>query len=147
MVETPDKANFATEINTAQQSAPGPAQAMTGRQAGERFEIAVLALQNTTLFPETVVPLAVGRPRSVAAVEAALSTEEKLLACVTVSPDTGNSSQDATPTDLYEVGTLTMIKRMERLGETMHIIAQGSDRIKVVEWKQETPHLRAVRSE
>ncbi len=50
------------------------------RPARQPFEIAVLALQNTTLFPETVVPLAVGRPRSVAAVEAALATEEKLLA-------------------------------------------------------------------
>ena len=37
-----------------------------------------------------------------------------------------------------------MIKRMERLGETMHIIAQGMDRIKVVEWKQDEPYLRAV---
>src|SRR5258705_3042024 len=37
-----------------------------------------------------------------------------------------------------------MIKRMERLGETMHIIAQGTDRIKVVEWKKDDPYLRAV---
>ena len=99
---------------------------MAERQPGQSFEIAVLALQNTTLFPETVVPLAVGRPRSVAAVEAALATEEKLLACITVRADASNTSQDAGPTDLYQVGTLTMIKRMERLGETMHIIAQGT---------------------
>ena len=37
-----------------------------------------------------------------------------------------------------------MIKRMERLGDTMHIIAQGTDRIKVVEWKQDDPYLRAI---
>ena len=37
----------------------------------ETFDIAVLPLQNTTLFPETVVPLAVGRDRSKKAVEAA----------------------------------------------------------------------------
>src|SRR4051812_21814443 len=56
------------------------------------FEIAVLPLQGTTLFPETVVPLAVGRSRSVAAVEAALATEEKLLACITLrSPDVNGS--------------------------------------------------------
>jgi ATP-dependent Lon protease len=35
------------------------------------FEIPVLPLQNTTLFPETMVPLAVGRPASMAAVEVA----------------------------------------------------------------------------
>ena len=44
----------------------------------KELEIAVLPLQNTTLFPETVVPLAVGRERSTRAVEAALATEEKL---------------------------------------------------------------------
>jgi len=104
----------------------------------------VLALQNTTLFPETVVPLSVGRTRSVAAVEAALSTEEKLLGCITVRPEITLGPQDARPADLYEVGTLAMIKRMERIGETVHIIAQGSDRIKVISWKQEEPYLRAV---
>jgi len=143
MAETPDKANFATEINTAQQPAQAPVQPVTVRQPGEPFEISVLALQNTTLFPETVVPLAIGRPRSVAAVEAALATEEKLLACITVRAEATNT-QDAGSADLYTVGTLTMIKRMERLGETMHIIAQGTDRIKVIEWKQQEPFLRAL---
>ena len=116
----------------------------TNRKPGQPFEIAVLALQNTTLFPETVVPLAVGRPRSVAAVEAALATEEKLLGCITVRAEVTSTNQDAGTADLYKVGTLTMIKRMERLGETMHIIAQGTDRIKVVEWKKDDPYLRAV---
>ena len=50
------------------------------RPVGEPFEVAVLPLLNTTLFPGTVVPLAAGRPRSVAAVEAALSHPEKMLA-------------------------------------------------------------------
>jgi ATP-dependent Lon protease len=112
-----------------------------GQPTGEPFELAVLPLQNTTLFPETVVPLAVGRPRSIAAVEAALATEEKLLACITVRPTAAEG--DAKPAELYEIGTLVMIKRMERVGDTMHIIAQGTERIKVLDWKQEEPYLRA----
>ncbi|MCA1578038.1 MAG: endopeptidase La [Acidobacteria bacterium] len=107
------------------------------------FEIAVLALQNLTVFPETVVPLGVGRPRSMAAVEAALATPEKLLGCITVRPDSADDS-DAKPTDLYEVGTLVMIKRMERVADGMRIIVQGTERIRIKEWKQEDPHLRAV---
>ncbi|HLE62246.1 MAG TPA: endopeptidase La [Pyrinomonadaceae bacterium] len=107
------------------------------------LELAVLPLQNTTLFPETVVPLSVGRPRSVAAVESALATEEKLIAAITVRTE-GSGSQDARPKDLYDVGTLVMIKRMERVDDVMHIVAQGTDRIKVLEWKQEDPSLRAV---
>ena len=144
MSEILEPAELATKLMTEEQPTASEGQPVAERQPGQSFEIAVLALQNTTLFPETVVPLAVGRPRSVAAVEAALATEEKLLACITVRADATNSSQDAGPTDLYQVGTLTMIKRMERLGETMHIIAQGTDRVKVVEWKQENPYLRAV---
>ncbi len=107
------------------------------------FEIAVLPLQNTTLFPETVVPLAVGRPRSVAAVEAALSTPEKLIAAITMKPES-TAGSEAKPSDLYDVGTLVMIKRMERLDDTLHIIAQGTERVKVLEWKQEDPYLRAI---
>src|ERR1044072_4307249 len=110
---------------------------------GEPFEVAVLALQNLTIFPETVVPLGIGRPRSIAAVEAALSTQEKLLGCITVRPDRSDDT-DAKQDDLYEVGTLVMIKRMERIDQGMRIIAQGTERIRVVEWKQEDPFLRAI---
>src|SRR5215218_2214467 len=108
----------------------------SARAKGEPFEIAVLALQNLTIFPETVVPLGVGRPRSVAAVEAALATPEKLLGCITVRPDRSDDT-DAKSEDLYQIGTLVMIKRMERAGEAMRIVAQGTERIRVIEWKQQ----------
>src|SRR5687767_15739768 len=61
--------------------------------ANQPFEIAVLALQNLTVFPETVVPLGVGRPRSMAAVEAALATPEKLLGCITVRRSEEHTSE------------------------------------------------------
>jgi len=114
-----------------------------GAKAGQPFEISVLALQNLTIFPETVIPLAVGRPRSIAAVEAALATQEKLLGCITVRPDRADDT-DAKTDDLYETGTLVMIKRMERVGDAMRIVVQGTERIKVVEWKLQDPHMRAV---
>ena len=121
-----------------------PAENQPGNQPGNQpFEIAVLALQNLTVFPETVVPLGVGRPRSMAAVEAALATPEKLLGCITVRPDSADDA-DAKPSDLFEVGTLVMIKRMERVADGMRIIVQGTERIRVKEWKQEDPHLRAL---
>ena len=134
------------ESEPTQPSNPEPQSADAGSNTPapprEPFEVAVLALQNLTLFPETVVPLGVGRPRSMAAVEAALSTPEKLLGCITVRAD-NTSEGDASSKDLYEVGTLVMIKRMERLGDAMRIVAQGTDRIKVLEWKQEDPYLKA----
>lgn len=135
--ETDAPPTEATQSPAAEATEP-----VTAQLQSQPFEVPILPLQNTTLFPETVVPLAVGRPRSVAAVEAALATPEKLLGCITVRPDAANSS-DAKPAEIYDVGTLVMIKRMERIEDTMHIIVQGTERIKVLEWLQETPQLRA----
>jgi len=114
----------------------------TQKREGQPFEIPVLPLQNTTLFPDTMVPLAVGRPASIAAVEAALASEEKLIGCISVRPEK-TAEADAKPADLFEVGTLVMIKRMERVEDTLHLIVQGTDRIRVQEWVQEEPFLRA----
>jgi len=114
------------------------------REGGEVFEIAVLPLQQTTLFPGTVIPLSAGRPRSVAAVEAALATEEKLLACITVPEGKGGPEGEATPPDdLYQVGTLVMIKRMMRTPEGLQLIVHGTERVRVVKWTQTDPHIRA----
>ncbi|HEX8181449.1 MAG TPA: endopeptidase La [Pyrinomonadaceae bacterium] len=110
--------------------------------AAEPFEIAVLPLQNTTLFPGTVVPLAAGRPRSVAAVEAALAHPEKLIACMSVRAERG-VEQEALPEDVYEVGTLVMIKRMMRAPDAIQLIVQGTERVRVVKWVQTEPFLRA----
>lgn len=110
--------------------------------AAQPFEIAVLPLQNTTIFPGTVVPLAAGRPRSVAAVEAALGQPEKLLACFSVKPGRGTETE-ATPEDMYTVGTLVMVKRMFRGDDALQIIVQGTERVRLQEWTQTDPFLRA----
>src|SRR5438477_2790785 len=103
---------------------PNQDQSPAKKTEGVPFVIPVLPLQNTTLFPETMVPLSVGRPGSMAAVEAALASEEKLLACISVKPDQ-QSEGDARADDVFEVGTLVMIKRMERVEDTLHLIVQG----------------------
>ncbi|HEY8563263.1 MAG TPA: endopeptidase La [Pyrinomonadaceae bacterium] len=108
----------------------------------QQFEIAVLPLQNTTLFPETVVPLAVGRARSVRAVEASLATEEKLLCCITTKTE-NVTGDDAKPIDLYEIGTIVNVKRMMRNEGVMQLIVQGVQRVRVLYWAQEEPYLKA----
>jgi ATP-dependent Lon protease len=108
----------------------------------QELEIAVLPLQNTTLFPETVVPLAVGRERSTRAVESALATSEKLLACITTKTEnvTGDTAK---PDDLYAIGTIVNIKRMMRNEGLMQLIVQGMQRFEVQEWAGEQPYLKA----
>lgn len=108
----------------------------------QQFEIAILPLQNTTLFPETVVPLAVGRERSMRAVESSLATEEKLLACVTTkTPDV--TGDEAKYDDLYKIGTIVNVKRMMRNEGVMQLIVQGMDRFEVKEWLTDQPYLKA----
>ena len=114
----------------------------TSNNLPKQFEIAVLPLQNTTLFPETVVPLAVGRNRSVRAVEAALATEDKLICCLTTKTE-NITGDDAKPLDLYEVGTIVNVKRMMRNDGIMQLIVQGVERVKVLYWAQEEPFLKA----
>ncbi|MFM9905783.1 MAG: endopeptidase La [Pyrinomonadaceae bacterium] len=108
----------------------------------QELEIAVLPLQNTTLFPETVVPLAVGRERSTRAVESALATEEKLIACITTKTE-NVTGDDAKPDDLYKIGTIVNIKRMMRNEGIMQLIVQGMDRFEILEWTGEQPYLKA----
>ncbi len=107
-----------------------------------QFEIPVLPLQNTTLFPETVVPLAVGRERSTRSVEAALATEEKLIGCITTKTE-NVTGDDAKSTDLYQIGTVVNIKRMIRNDGIMQLIVQGMDRFEIIEWTGEQPFLKA----
>ena len=108
----------------------------------EQFEIPVLPLQNTTLFPDTVVPLAVGRDRSVRAVESALSTEEKLIACITTKTENTNGDE-VKYDDLFTVGTVVNVKRMMRSEGVMQLIVQGMDRFRIVDWIQDQPFLKA----
>lgn len=108
----------------------------------DTLELAILPLQNTTLFPDTVVPLAVGRERSIRAVEASLATEEKFLACVTTKTE-GVSGDEAGYNDLYQVGTIVSVKRMMRNEGVMQLIVQGLERFRIVEWLHEQPFLRA----
>src|SRR5215831_3928953 len=127
-------------------SEPNPNQEHNNQQVkkpeGVPFVIPVLPLQNTTLFPETMVPLSVARPGSMPAGEAALSGEAQLLASISVRPER-TSEGDARTEDLYEVGTLVQIKRMERVEETLHLIVQGIDRVQLMGWEQTEPFLRA----
>jgi ATP-dependent Lon protease len=76
------------------------------------------------------------------AVESALSTEEKLLGCITTKAE-GVSGDDSTYDDLYRIGTIVSIKRMMRNEGVMQLIVQGLERFRVIEWIQDQPHLRA----
>jgi ATP-dependent Lon protease len=99
----------------------------------------VLPLKSSVLFPHLVMPLVVGRESSVAAVEAALASEEKTLL---VLAQNDPSVEEPKPGDLFEIGTTAVIKRMDRDQQQLQMIVQGIDRIKVEDVEQESPYLR-----
>ena len=97
----------------------------------------VLPLKNTVVFPELVVPLAVGRPKSLAAVRAAADHNQQLLTIAQRDAD-----QDAPDrAGVHDIGTLVSIKRVERREGGANVIVQGIQRVRVLAERGNDPHL------
>jgi ATP-dependent Lon protease len=89
----------------------------------------LLPLKNSVLFPFALMPLAVGRPQSLAALEAASKGEEKLIAVFTQrDPDI----DDPQLADLSQFGTKAVIRRMARADGALQALVQGLERIELV---------------
>lgn len=101
----------------------------------------VLPLKNTVLFPYLLMPLSVGRNSSLAAVQAALATEEKEIVLVAQRDSSNeNPGQD----DLYTVGTKAVIRKMSRPNDNlMEVLVMGAERVVVVKVDQEDGYLKA----
>jgi ATP-dependent Lon protease len=99
----------------------------------------LLPLKNTVLLPHMFMPLAVGRPGSRAAVEAALASEEKTF-LVAAQRDASNDNPGLA--DLFPVGTRAVIKKMNRNPEGVELLVQGIERVRLVEAEQTEPFLK-----
>ncbi len=100
----------------------------------------VLPLKNSVLFPHLLMPLSVGRSSSLAAAEAALSTEGKELVIV-AQRDSGKDSPGLE--DLYTIATKAVIKKMARPSESqMELIVLGVERSVILKLEQTDPYLR-----
>src|SRR6185436_17419036 len=110
---------------------------------GSILELPILPLRNTVIFPSGISPLTVGRPLSLAAAEAALATEEKLLGVVAQKTD---GEGDPSSSNLYQVGTMVVINRMMRSPgseDTLHLIVQGQERFRIIGFTEQTPYFKA----
>ncbi len=98
-----------------------------------------LPLKNTVLFPYLFMPLAVGRPGSVAALEQVLGTEEKTFVAV--------AQRDAAVDqpgfgDLHRVGTRAVVKKVARGENGFEMLVQGVERVELLEADQTEPFLK-----
>jgi|UPI00078185BE ATP-dependent Lon protease len=100
----------------------------------------VLPIKRTVLFPGVMMPLTVGRERSVAAVHAAMKTEDKTILVVAQRhPQT----EEPGLADLYTIGTKAIIKQIGQSSEGgLHVLVQGLDRVVLIKEEQKTPYLK-----
>ncbi len=102
----------------------------------------LLPLKNSVLFPHLLMPLSVGRPASLAAVDAALTTEEKEIVIVAQRDGEVESPGLA---ELYEIGTKAVIKRMTRPSDAaMELIVLGLERVNIVRLEETEPYMKVA---
>ena len=101
----------------------------------------LLPIKRTVLFPGVMMPLTVGRERSMAAVQAAIKTEDKTIVVVAQrDPQT----EEPSLADLYTIGTKAIVKQIGQTSEgSMHVLAQGVERVVLLKEEQTTPYALA----
>ncbi len=105
-------------------------------------ELPLVALRETVIFPEMIVPLQVGREKSVSALNAAVESGGPI-ALVTQRRPEQEDIED--PSELYSIGTLAKIAQVVQLQDgTVRAIVQGQGRLRVSGFAQTSPYIVAV---
>jgi ATP-dependent Lon protease len=104
-------------------------------------EVPLVALRETVIFPEMIVPLQVGREKSVAALNAAVDAGGPI---VLVTQRTAEQEDITDPSELYSVGTVAKIAQVVQLQDgTVRAIVQGQNRVRVHGFAKVSPYLQA----
>ncbi len=98
----------------------------------------VVAMRGLLVYPHMVLHFDVGRPRSVAAVEEAMLSDQTLCLVCQRDPD----AEDPPVEELYQVGTIVSIKQVMKLpGDSLRVLVEGEKRARLVAITQEEPYL------
>jgi ATP-dependent Lon protease len=103
-------------------------------------ELPILPLRNTVLFPGVVIPITVGRDKSIKLIQEAYKGD-KTLGVVSQKND---EIEDPTESDLNSIGTIAHILKLLKMPDgNITVIIQGKKRFKIKEFTQKEPYLRA----
>ncbi len=103
-------------------------------------ELSILPLRGTVLYPDLILPIMVGRKKSVKLIDDAMDSD-RIIGVITQKR---SEIEDPKETDLYSVGVAALILRMIReLDGSQRVIVQGVSRIKVKEYIQREPYFKA----
>ncbi len=90
--------------------------------------IPVLPLRDVVVYPHMVIPLFVGREKSILALEAAMADNKKILLLAQKNAEVDDPAQS----DLYQIGTLSTILQMLKLPDgTIKVLVEGGERVLV----------------
>ncbi|HZP97697.1 MAG TPA: endopeptidase La [Candidatus Limnocylindria bacterium] len=99
-------------------------------------EVTLVPLREMVVFPKLVVPLGVGREKSVAAVTTAMNEERRL---VILAAQRDAEIDDPQPDQIHNVGTIAEIVRLLRIPDgSAQIIVQGVQRVRITGYLPET---------
>jgi len=97
----------------------------------------LVPVKRTVVFPDTMVPLTIGRGKSIAAIESAMNTEEK---SVLLTAQRDPEKEDSAFQDLYQVGTKAVIKQMGKTSEGyLQVLVQGIKRMVLLKVESADP--------
>jgi ATP-dependent Lon protease len=100
----------------------------------------VMPLRDAVAFPETLMPLAVEQPRSVALVNDVLAGDRMLVMVATRE----GAGEEPGPGDLYEIGVAGVVARMLKVPDgTLRILVHAAQRVEIGEYVATEPYLRA----
>ena len=103
-------------------------------------QLPVLPLRDVVIFSHMILPLFIGRDKSVAAVEAALKDGRHLLVCA----QRDEATEDPVPADLYDTGTVVQVMRMLKMPDgRIKILVQGISRARITDYARQEPFLLA----
>jgi ATP-dependent Lon protease len=101
---------------------------MSDQAANVLPELPVLPLRDVVVFPSMVIPLFVGREKSIKALDIAMDLDKRILLVAQKSPET----DDPAAADLYEVGTLAQVLQLLKLPDgTIKVLVEGVSRVSV----------------
>jgi ATP-dependent Lon protease len=101
----------------------------------------VLPLRDIVVFPHMIVPLFVGRDKSVAALEAAMNADKEIFLVAQLDP----AQDDPAREDLYEVGvTATVLQLLKLPDGTVRVLVEGKARGRLVELSEADGYLQST---
>ncbi|ELB2882465.1 endopeptidase La [Vibrio alginolyticus] len=102
-------------------------------ERSERIEIPVLPLRDVVVYPHMVIPLFVGREKSISCLETAMETNKQVLLVAQKQADTDEPTVD----DLFDVGTVATILQLLKLPDgTVKVLVEGQQRAKINHFKE-----------